>query len=881
MGGCASLAISCDGPVNNLTSCLGGDQNPFRNLVDHLETLEITVRQLEARRDDLLKRIKVEEDKGLSRFSEVEEWLSEVETTVREAHDLLLQSDDEMDKLCCGKYCSKRCISSYSYSKEVAKKVKQVEKLISRGVFDEVAQRGSIPKVEERIFHQKIVGQEALVESTWGVIKEGGVGLLGVYGTGGVGKTTFLSQINNKFLTESNDFDVVIWVVVSRNPTVKRIQEEIGKRLELYDEGWERKTETEIASIIKRSLEKKKYVLLLDDMWAKLDLASIGIPDPKRNGSKIAFTTRSNDVCGSMGVDEEIEVKLLMWEDAWDLFTRNMKETLESHGDIPNVAQRIAIKCHGLPLALTVIGEAMARKNSIEEWRAALGDLPSSAAKFARVEDEILSILKFSYDDLKSETTKSCFLFCALFPEDYEIGKDDLIEHWVSQGFILGSKGINYPGYAILGTLIRAHLLKESESKEHVQMHDVVRDMALWISSGCGDQQQENVLVVKANAQLREIPEIENRKTVRKMSLIYNQIEEACESLRCPKLETLLLRDNRLRNISSDFLSHVPLLAVLDLSLNPNLIGLPNLSKLVHLQHLNLSCTGITSLPTGLYAVRKLLYLNLEHTYMLKSIDEIAYLSNLRVLRLYASGIDISDRLVERIQSLKYLYLLTITLRNSSGVQSFLQDKRITSYNEGLTLEEQSLNNSLKVPLATISSSRFLEIQDSHIQKIEIEGVISNESEIVRPRVQSYVCFTNLRKVRLDHCTGLKELTWLVFAPHVATLYVVWLPDLEYIINKAEEAVLRRTCDLGGVIPFRELEFLTLKNLGNLKSIYWEPLLFGKLKEIDVKDCPELTKLPLDSKSALKQNVVIKAEEDWLKGLQWEDEATKERFLPN
>lgn len=176
---------------------------------------------------------------------------------------------------------------------------------MSSGVFDEVAQRGSIPKVEERILHQKIVGQEGIVESTtWGVIKEGRVGLLGVYGTGGVGKTTFLSQINNKFLTERNAFDVVIWVVVSRNPTVKRIQEDIGKRLELYEECWERKTENEIA-----------------------------------------FTTRSNEVCGSMGVDEELEVKVLMWHDAWDLFTRNMEETLKRHRDIPKIAQMIARKC--------------------------------------------------------------------------------------------------------------------------------------------------------------------------------------------------------------------------------------------------------------------------------------------------------------------------------------------------------------------------------------------------------------------------------------------------------------------------------------------------------------------------------------------------------
>ncbi|CAH8389729.1 unnamed protein product [Eruca vesicaria subsp. sativa] len=881
MGGCVSIAVSCDEAVKGLTSCLSGEKNPFRNLVDHIATLEGTVRQLEARGDDLLKRIKVEEDKGLRRFSEVEEWLSEVRITVREAHNLLSQRYDERDKLCCGKYCSKRCISSYNYSNKIAKKVIQVEKLISRGVFDEVAQRGSIPKVEERIFHQKIVGQEAIVESTWKILEEGGVGLLGVYGMGGVGKTTFLSQINNKFLTENNDFDVVIWVVVSRNPTVKRIQEDIGKRLELYEECWEKKTENEIASVIKRSLENKKYVLLLDDMWAKVDLASIGIPDPKRNGSKIAFTTRSNEVCGSMGVDEEIEVKFLMWDDAWDLFTRNMKETLESHVDIPVIAQLIARKCHGLPLALSVIGETMARKNSIEEWHAALGVLSSSAAKFSRIEDEILSLLKFSYDDLKCEKTKSCFLFCALFPEDYEIGKDDLIEHWVSQGFILGCKGINYPGYAILGTLSRAYLLKESESNEHVQMHDVVRDMALWISSGCGEQKQENGVFVNAKAHLREIPKIENREAVRRMSLIYNQIEEACESLNCPELETLLLRDNRLKNISSDFFSHVPVLAILDLSLNPNLIELPNLSNLVHLRHLNLSCTGITILPDGLRAMRELLYLNLEHTYMLNDISEIIYCLNLQVLRLYASGVNISEDIVGLIRCMKNLYLLTITLRNSSALQSFLQDTETIFYNQVLRFQIQATRNPFRVPFATISSSRFIEIQDSDIQKIEIEGVISNESEIVGPRVKSNVCFINLRKVRLDNCIGLKDLTWLVFAPHVATLYVVWLPDIKHIINKAEYAVLRRTCDLEGVIPFRELEFLTLKNLGNLKSIYWDPLVFGKLKEIDVKGCPKLTRLPLDSRSALNKNVVIKGEEEWLKKLRWEDRATKERFLPN
>jgi hypothetical protein len=202
-------------------------------------------------------------------------------------------------------------------------------------------------------------------------------------------------------------------------------------------------------------------------------------------------------------------------------------------------------------------------------------------------------------------------------------------------------------------------------------------------------------------------------------------------------------------------------------------------------------------------------------------------------------------------------------------------------YNEGLDINQQSIAESLRVPLATISSSRFLEIQDSQIAKIEVEEPSSNQSGMVGSRVLRDICFINLRKVRLDNCTGLKDLTWLLLAPHVATLYVVWLPDIEHIISLDEAKILRGTCDISGVIPFRELETLTLKNLGKLKSIHWEPLLLGKLKEINIKSCPELSRLPLNSTSAWKQNVVINAEEEWLRGIEWEDEATRQRFFPS
>ncbi|KAG2317202.1 hypothetical protein Bca52824_020324 [Brassica carinata] len=76
----------------------------------------------------------------------------------------------------------------------------------------------------------------------------------------------------------------------------------------------------------------------------------------------------------------------------------------------------------------------------------------------------ILSVLKFSYDSLRRESIKSCFLHCALFPEDYKIDTERLIEYWLSEGF-LGEypdtkRAIN-KGHDVLGTLINASLLSK------------------------------------------------------------------------------------------------------------------------------------------------------------------------------------------------------------------------------------------------------------------------------------------------------------------------------------------------------------------------------------------------------------------------------------
>ncbi|ERN03892.1 hypothetical protein AMTR_s00078p00178260 [Amborella trichopoda] len=60
------------------------------------------------------------------------------------------------------------------------------------------------------------------------------IGIIGVYGMGGAGKTTLAKEVNNQLQSNTN-FDIVIWVTVSSNPDLSGLQKRIGERLGLLD----------------------------------------------------------------------------------------------------------------------------------------------------------------------------------------------------------------------------------------------------------------------------------------------------------------------------------------------------------------------------------------------------------------------------------------------------------------------------------------------------------------------------------------------------------------------------------------------------------------------------------------------------------------------
>lgn len=120
-----------------------------------------------------------------------------------------------------------------------------------------------------------------------------------VYGMGGVGKTTLVKDVGKK-LKKDHLFDEVAMAVVSLAPDLIKIQDEIADALglEFQDEkGIER-----AGRLCGRLDTARRVLVILDDVWERLDLGAIGIPHGvNHRGCKILLTTQREHICNLMG----------------------------------------------------------------------------------------------------------------------------------------------------------------------------------------------------------------------------------------------------------------------------------------------------------------------------------------------------------------------------------------------------------------------------------------------------------------------------------------------------------------------------------------------------------------------------------------------------
>jgi len=339
--------------------------------------------------------------------------------------------------------------------------------------------------------------------------------------------------------------------------------------------------------MLSATLKKRKFLLMLDDIWSAVDFQELGLAFETGKGSKVVFSTRSRDLA-SMDAEQSIEVKPLSRDEGWALF-----ETVAFRGGhvpegLEQCARKISNECAGLPSAITVVAAAMRGKTTVvDEWNSCLSLMknadPSFPETHPRVDKQLYRRLKWSYDDL-SKTLQNCFLYCALYPEDEEIDVQYLVLMWIAEGFIK-TKEATYSTNMQLGNryvklLIDRGLFQSVNFEKQsidiivnkpvnvwkgrsITVHDVIRDMAIYIG-----EEEENYLGC-AGKQLQDFPHSQTQADCKRISVCCNKIKSLPNDFLCAKLVSLVLSENPLScNVLESFLINLTSLRVLYLSRN-------------------------------------------------------------------------------------------------------------------------------------------------------------------------------------------------------------------------------------------------------------------------------------------------------------------------
>uniref|UniRef100_A0A2P2INP1 Uncharacterized protein n=1 Tax=Rhizophora mucronata TaxID=61149 RepID=A0A2P2INP1_RHIMU len=826
---------------------------------------------------------------GMQRTSEVDQWLAQVDSVLKEVNKLEAEYSEPK---CYGSLVER--IRRLNSSSDMARKLGETKDKIESLMEGRNSLYGSASLKSRLIPSGKaIVGLESAFSEVWSFIADAKVGIIGIRGAGGVGKTTLLKLVYDALIDNILVFNPLIWIHVPRHASLKTVQGTICEELGLSDclggSADDEENEIRRASAIFKALGSKRFVIMLDDLQKHVELEKIGVPwaaDDQSN-SKIIFTTRSSEVCCQMKADKTYLLKAMSVEDAQYLLEKEVgNEIFQQNASLFGFLPEIVQACGRLPYAIVTVGRALRGRRREYEWKGILNELQnaSSHANLGQDDKRWFAPLKLTYDSLSSRTMKESFLYCSLLPKGHRIDKDQLVDYWIGEGFMEeiegGLKDRRYKGYDIIEKLIDKCLFEEEGN--FITMNQLVRQMALRVAS----EEGRSKYFVKAGVDLYEVPIDEIPKEAVKISLMQNRLRLP-PSPPWPQVSTLLLSGNKFKDIPDDFFSDMPSLQVLDLS-NCEIEELPEkIGLLVQLRYLNLSWNKLKSLCMGLQELEKLemLYLSDMDGLHFIPVNLFKHLVSLQLLNMYhcghrnwmrldekTKGADLlvgDKKFLEELESLSKLEHLEISLNGDPALEQFESSEKLRNCVRSVSIGGCQAQTVSAVQFMNLG---ILEVSSCpNLLNFRIDGPEMDATTSAGVSGQNY--FNNLLHVKIESCWSLEELLWLRFAPNLQTLHVEECINLKRVIgshgDKAAEAI---------TVSFFSLKRLYLRKLPSLTSISDLPLLFRSLEEILVSYCPRLRKLPVDLNHDNRALKVIKGEEQWFHALHWDDDETKNFF---